>query len=94
LLDEAQAKAGSAGSGSSWLDAKSGAGPLWPEQEEKRDDRLVLFLSFLPAGTYDYFYYVRALVPGKFNHLPAVAAEMYRPENFGRTDGRWFVVEK
>jgi len=94
LLDEAQAKAGSAGSVSSWLDAKSGAGPLWPEQEEKRDDRLVLFLSFLPAGTYDYFYYVRALVPGKFNHLPAVAAEMYRPENFGRTDGRWFVVEK
>ena len=64
-----------------------------PDAVEMRDDRLFLFKERLSAGTYTYEYYVRVLIPGKFHHLPAVASEMYFPENFGRTRGGWFEVE-
>ncbi len=65
---------------------------LYADAEEMRDDRLFLFRENLPAGVYEYEYFVRALVPGKFHHLPAVASEMYFPENFGRTRGDYFTV--
>jgi hypothetical protein len=67
---------------------------LYPDQEEMRDDRLFLFKESLNPGVYRYDYYVRVLVPGKFNHLPAVASEMYFPENFGRTGGEYFTVSE
>ena len=66
---------------------------LHPNMKELRDDRLFLFKENLPAGEYEYDYYVRVLIPGKFYHLPAVVSEMYFPENFGRTSGGYFEVK-
>lgn len=65
---------------------------IYPDLRELRDDRLLLFVESLSPGTYSYTYYVRALIPGKYNHLPAQISEMYTPENFGRTNGDYFVV--
>ena len=67
---------------------------LYPDFQELRDDRLYLFAQDLPAGTYSYEYYVRATTPGTFSHLPAIASEMYFPENFGRTSGSIFTVDQ
>ncbi len=69
-------------------------GILRPDITENRDDRLFLFSQSLSEGVYEYDYYVRVLIPGTFNHLPAVISEMYFPENFGRTKGEYFVVKK
>lgn len=55
--------------------------------EESHDDRLFLFREFVDQGLYEFDYFIRALVPGEFHHLPAVASEMYFPEHFGRTNG-------
>jgi len=63
-----------------------------PDQKELHDDRLFLFKDHLAAGVYEYEYYIRALVPGKFQHLPAKMEEMYYPEVFGRTAGEFFNV--
>ncbi|KKW22451.1 MAG: Large extracellular alpha-helical protein [Parcubacteria group bacterium GW2011_GWF2_50_9] len=65
---------------------------LYADAEELRDDRLFLFRENLPSGVYEYEYFVRALIPGTFHHLPAVVSEMYFPENFGRTKGDYFTV--
>lgn len=69
--------------------------PLFrPDHKELQDDRLFLFKESLPAGTYTYEYYLRVTTPGDFQHLPAIASELYFPENFGRTAGRRFAVEE
>lgn len=65
---------------------------LYADAEETHDDRVFLFKENLPAGVYEYTYFVRALVPGVFNHLPAVVSELYFPEIFGRTRGEYFTV--
>jgi uncharacterized protein YfaS (alpha-2-macroglobulin family) len=66
--------------------------PLWPDSDESHDDRLFLFKQHLEPGVYEYDYFVRALIPGSFHHLPAVVSEMYFPENFGRTRGESFTI--
>lgn len=65
-----------------------------PDFQELRDDRLMSYKEYLSPNTYHLEYYVRVLVPGKFNHLPARISEMYTPENFGRTRGDYFEVKK
>lgn len=65
---------------------------LAPDSDELHDDRLFLFKQHLEPGIYEYDYFVRALVPGSFHHLPAVVSEMYFPENFGRTRGESFRI--
>ena len=67
---------------------------LYARTEEMRDDRLFLFTDHLSPGTYHYDYYLRVLIPGEYNHLPAVASEMYTPEIFGRTGGEKFIVKE
>lgn len=67
---------------------------LRPEFYETHDDRLMAFSENLSPNTYHFEYYVRVLIPGKFNHLPARVSEMYTPENFGRTRGDYFEVKK
>ena len=64
----------------------------WYSRSELRDEKVVLFAEYLPAGTYSYRYTVRAVQPGEFKVLPAVAREFYFPEVFGRSDGRAFTV--
>jgi len=65
---------------------------LYPDVVEYRDDKLYLFKENLPSGKYKYDYYLRAIVPGTYHHLPAIVKEMYFPENFGRTEGKFFKV--
>ena len=67
---------------------------LFADAEESHDDRLFLFKERLAPGVYDFDYFVRALIPGKYHHLPAVASELYFPENFGRTSGGYFIIKK
>ena len=61
---------------------------------EMRDDRVVLSVSVLPAGVYEYTYYARATTLGDFFVAPPHAEETYLPEVFGRGDsGRFTVTE-
>ncbi|MFN8595468.1 MAG: alpha-2-macroglobulin, partial [Anaerolineae bacterium] len=71
-----------------------GWGWWWFTHSELRDEKVALFASYLPSGTYEYTYQVRAGIDGTFNVIPAHAEEMYFPEVFGRSDGGTFVVEK
>jgi hypothetical protein len=66
----------------------------WYSRSELRDDRVVLFADYLPAGTYEYVYTFRATQPGEYRVIPTTANEFYFPEVFGRGDGRLFTVEE
>jgi len=65
---------------------------LSPTHTESHDDRVFLFVESLSKGVYEYEYYLRALVPGEFQYLPARAEELYFPEVFGRTEGGTFEI--
>jgi uncharacterized protein YfaS (alpha-2-macroglobulin family) len=70
-----------------------GWGWWWFSHSEMRDEKVVLFAQYLPRGTYEYTYLMRAGVPGQFLVMPTTAYEMYFPEVFGRSDGGKFIVE-
>jgi hypothetical protein len=59
---------------------------------ELRDDRVLLFADWLPAGLHTYSLAVRATTPGEFLMAPARGEEMYAPEVFGRSDGGTFKI--
>ncbi len=65
-----------------------------PTHSELRDDRAAFFQTYLPPGTYEITYQVRASIPGTFVVGPAVASQMYAPEVFGRTGTTVFRVEE
>jgi uncharacterized protein YfaS (alpha-2-macroglobulin family) len=69
-----------------------GYGWWWFSHSELRDEKAVLFATFLPKGTYEYTYSIRASIPGQFRVIPTHAEEMYFPEVFGRGDGGVFTV--
>ena len=60
---------------------------LYPTHTESHDDRVFLYVESMSEGVYEYEYFLRALVPGEFQHLPARAEELFFPEIFGRTGG-------
>jgi uncharacterized protein YfaS (alpha-2-macroglobulin family) len=64
----------------------------WYSRSEMRDDRVVLFADYLPAGTYEYSYTFRVTQVGEYRVIPTTAHEFYFPEVFGRADGRLFTV--
>ncbi len=64
----------------------------WFSHTELRDEKAVLFATYLPKGTYEYVYSIRASIPGEFRVIPTHAEEMYFPEVFGRGDGGLFRV--
>ncbi|MBN2003375.1 MAG: Ig-like domain-containing protein [Anaerolineae bacterium] len=70
-----------------------GWGWWWFSHAEIRDEKVTLFASYLPRGTYEYSYIMRASIPGTFNVIPTTASEMYFPEVWGRSDGERFVIE-
>ncbi len=70
-----------------------GWGWWWFSNSEMRDEKVVLFAEYLPRGTYEYTYLMRAGVPGDFYTMPTTAHEMYFPEVFGRSDGGKFTVQ-
>jgi uncharacterized protein YfaS (alpha-2-macroglobulin family) len=69
-----------------------GWGWWWFRHTEIRDEKVVLFADYLPQGTYEYTYLIRASVPGQFLTMPTTAYEMYFPEVWGRSDGGTFDV--
>jgi uncharacterized protein YfaS (alpha-2-macroglobulin family) len=66
----------------------------WYSRSEMRDDKVVLFADYLPAGTYEYTYTFRATLPGEYQVIPTTANEFYFPEVFGRGGGRLFTIEE
>jgi uncharacterized protein YfaS (alpha-2-macroglobulin family) len=52
----------------------------------------VLFATYLPRGTYEYTYLIRASLAGEYRVIPTHAYEMYFPEVFGRSDGGVFTI--
>ncbi|MGC9399998.1 MAG: Ig-like domain-containing protein [Anaerolineae bacterium] len=70
-----------------------GWGWWWFSHSEMRDEKMTLFATYLPRGTYEYTYLIRAGVPGDYNVMPTTAYEMYFPEVFGRSEGLAFTVE-
>jgi len=64
----------------------------WYSRSEMRDEKVVLFADYLPAGTYTYQYTFRATQVGEYHVVPTTAHEFYFPEVFGRADGRLFTV--
>ena len=64
----------------------------WFSHSEMRDEKAVLFATYLPRGSYEYTYLIRASLPGEFHVIPTHAYQMYFPEVFGRTDGMRFTI--
>jgi uncharacterized protein YfaS (alpha-2-macroglobulin family) len=60
---------------------------------EYRDEKVVFYSEFLPAGTYQYTYYLQTAIPGVYQVRPALARQEFFPEVFGRSDGLSFVIE-
>jgi uncharacterized protein YfaS (alpha-2-macroglobulin family) len=52
-----------------------------------RDEKVVFLSQFLPAGTYQYTYFLQPNIPGVYQVMPATAREQYFPEVFGRSEG-------
>ena len=69
-----------------------GWGWWWFNHTELRDEKAVLFATYLPRGTYEYTYLIRASLPGEYGAIPTHAYEMYFPEVFGRSDGGTFTI--
>ena len=63
-----------------------------PTHVDLRDDKVAFFATYLPAGTYEYTFQVRASVAGEFRVLPAYAEQMYFNEVWGRSEGGVFVI--
>ncbi|MBN1430418.1 MAG: Ig-like domain-containing protein [Anaerolineae bacterium] len=70
-----------------------GWGWWYLDKAELRDERAVFYAEHLPAGTYQFVYQIRLVVPGLFRVIPPVAWEFYFPEVYGRGDGMLFEVE-
>lgn len=74
---------------------ESAFNPYWYadwSQSVIRDEKVVLFRDFLPKGTYEYTYLLRAIVPGTYNVMPSIGYEAYHAEVFGRSDSSVFEV--
>ncbi len=64
----------------------------WDVHWELRDEKAGFFRTFMPAGTYEFTYQVRASIPGTFVVGPATATQMYAPEVYGRTGTETFTI--
>ncbi|MGB9776311.1 MAG: Ig-like domain-containing protein [Anaerolineae bacterium] len=75
-------------------DRRWGWGWWWFVDTDLRDEKLVLFATELPRGTYEYTYLLQVGLAGEYKVLPTTAYEMYFPEVMGRTDGVVFTVRR
>jgi uncharacterized protein YfaS (alpha-2-macroglobulin family) len=69
-----------------------GWGWWWFSDIEFRDEKVVLSASYLPAGTYEFVYSIRAGLPGVYNIIPSTGYELYFPEVYGRSAGSTFTI--
>jgi uncharacterized protein YfaS (alpha-2-macroglobulin family) len=77
----------------SWQDVLwRGWGWWYFKHTQLRDEKAVLSVDYLPAGTYVYTYLARASTVGVFKVIPTTAQEFYFPEVYGRGEGGEFTV--
>jgi uncharacterized protein YfaS (alpha-2-macroglobulin family) len=69
-----------------------GWGWWWFSKTELRDDKTVLYATYLPKGTYQFTYSLRVGAAGMYQVIPATGQETYFPEVYGRSDGSVFVI--
>jgi len=69
-----------------------GWGWWWFSRTELRDEKTVLYATYLPAGTYRYTYTVRAGLAGEYRVMPSTGSEFYTPEVYGRGAGMIFTI--
>lgn len=69
-----------------------GWGWWWFSNTDLRDEKVVLFATYLPKGTYEYTYIMHASLPGTYKVIPTQAREFYFPEVYGRGDGVIFTI--
>lgn len=75
------------------VEQANGGWRFWtPSYTDLRDDRVALFATRLPAGTYEYTFQVRATIPGEYRVLPVYGEMMYFNEVWGRSTGAQFTV--
>jgi uncharacterized protein YfaS (alpha-2-macroglobulin family) len=72
---------------------RGGWGGWWFTRVSFGDDRLSLFADYLPAGTYQYTYLTRAVLPGEYRVLPPRAWAVYFPEVYGQGSGRVYTIQ-
>jgi len=77
-----------------WDWSRWGWGWWWFADTDLRDEKLVLFATDLPRGTYEYTYLLQVGLAGEYRVLPTTAYEMYFPEVMGRTDGLVFRINR
>ncbi|MCC7357984.1 MAG: Ig-like domain-containing protein [Anaerolineales bacterium] len=70
-----------------------GWGWWWFSNTDLRDEKVVLFATYLPKGTYEYTYTIHASLPGVYQVIPTQAREFYFPEVFGHGDGTVFTIK-
>lgn len=80
-------------------DGEASGTPTWwrywvPTYTDMRDDRIGLFATYLPAGTYEYTFNIQATLAGEFNVLPTYAEQMYFTDVWGRSSGGRFTIEE
>ncbi len=59
---------------------------------EYRDEKVVFLSDFLPAGSYQYTYYLQPVIPGEYQVMPAVGYQEFFPDIFGRSNGMLFTI--
>ncbi len=71
-----------------------GWGWWWFAHSEVYDNRVAAFAGYLPAGSYEYTYVLRASIAGQFKVMPASADLVHFPEVFGRSAGESFTITR
>ncbi|HUM69892.1 MAG TPA: hypothetical protein PLK31_13725, partial [Chloroflexota bacterium] len=56
-------------------------------QIQYHDEKVMFTAEYLPAGTYQYTYYLQTTLPGTFQVPPATVSQEFFPDVFGRSDG-------
>jgi uncharacterized protein YfaS (alpha-2-macroglobulin family) len=69
-----------------------GWGWWWFSNIEMRDEKVVLYATYLPRGTYQFNYVIYPGLAGEYNVIPPTAQEFYFPEVYGRGDGLLFTI--
>ena len=69
-----------------------GWGWWWFSNIEMRDEKVVLYATYLPRGTYQFNYVIQPGMAGVYNVIPATGYEFYFPEVYGRTAGSVFTI--
>jgi uncharacterized protein YfaS (alpha-2-macroglobulin family) len=59
---------------------------------EYRDEKVRFLSQFLPAGTYQYTYFMDTNIPGRYQVMPTFAFEDFSPEVNGRSQGMIFTI--